>query len=113
MSETTDRTKLIARLRDYSSGAGYGSDAFIEEVADALAQSEQKLAEQATTISAERSARQSQTDELVDAWHDIDTLRVERDALQQRIHAVLALTGDIGPEARRILSSTTTTERTN
>ena len=37
----------------------------------------------------------------------------ERDALQWRIDSVLALTGDIGPEARRILSSTTTTERTN
>ena len=40
----SDHTELIARLRDYSSGAGYGSDAFIEEVADALAQSERDLA---------------------------------------------------------------------
>ena len=92
MSDTTDRAELIARLRDYSSGAGYGSDAFIEEVATALAQSErdlaeaqkseawmlvqkdlmrdqrdraeQQLTEQAATISAERSARQAAKGEL-------------------------------------------------
>ena len=34
-------------------------------------------------------------------------------ALQRRIDAVLALTGDIGPEARRILSHTGTTEMDN
>ena len=37
----------------------------------------------------------------------------ERDVLQWRIDSVLALTGDIGPEARRILSGTDTAERTS